>query len=175
MRRLGVGGVSIPALMKEAGLTHGGFYAHFESRDELVAAAIELAAEETKARVFGDDAAGVAPALDAYLSMEHAAHPEYGCVVAALGAEAPRQSATVKESFRYAARGLLRLVERRLHPRSQDTLHDDTLRLARPDGGRGGAGPHGRGQGAGEAPARQRPEALTAGPSVRSRDRLLDE
>ena len=55
LRELGLEGISIPALMKKAGLTHGGFYVHFKDRDDLVAAAVEHAAAETGARVLGPD------------------------------------------------------------------------------------------------------------------------
>ncbi len=47
LRKKGLAGLSIPALMKEAGLTHGGFYLHFHNRDELVAEAVMAAAEGT--------------------------------------------------------------------------------------------------------------------------------
>jgi TetR/AcrR family transcriptional repressor of nem operon len=125
IRRDGLDGVSIPALMKQVGLTHGGFYAHFRDRDELVAAAVGVAADETAERVFGGD---LAASLDAYLSAAHLAHPDVGCVVAALGAEAPRQKAPVRKAFARAARGLIQRVEARLHPRSR-SLHRDSLAL----------------------------------------------
>lgn len=65
LREQGLSGVSIPALTKSVGLTHGGFYAHFESRGELVAAAVEAAATQTAREVFWD---GV-PLVDAFASI----------------------------------------------------------------------------------------------------------
>ena len=55
LRRHGLEGVSIPALMKQAGLTHGAFYTHFKNRDELVAEAVLSAAAETAAGAFSEE------------------------------------------------------------------------------------------------------------------------
>ena len=55
LRKSGLAGVSIPALMKQAGLTHGGFYGYFRDRDELVADAIVSAASDTANGVFAED------------------------------------------------------------------------------------------------------------------------
>lgn len=115
LRRAGLDGVSIPALMKRAGLTHGGFYAHFEDRDELVVEAVRFAANETGSGLF-EAAPTLEVALERYLSLEHVRHPDHGCVVAALGADGPRQSAPVKRAFAWAARGLIDLVQSRLAP-----------------------------------------------------------
>ncbi|MEA5410677.1 helix-turn-helix domain-containing protein, partial [Synechococcus sp. BA-120 BA3] len=92
LRRHGLSGIGIPALMRRAGLTHGAFYAHFPSRDALVAEAIRTAAA---ASVDGPLAPSLSleQSLAAYLSPEHLAHPERGCVIAALGAEGARQPA----------------------------------------------------------------------------------
>jgi TetR/AcrR family transcriptional repressor of nem operon len=127
LRRHGVEGVSIPALMKKAGLTHGGFYGYFRGRDELVAAAVMAAAQETEAGVFSEGRS-LDDVLDLDLSRGHLERPAAGCVIAALGAEAPRQPAPVRRAFAEAARGLLRLVERRLHPESPPgELSDEAL------------------------------------------------
>ncbi len=137
LRRAGLDGVSIPALMKKAGLTHGGFYAHFDDKDDAVAAAVMAAADETAARVFGP-AASVEALLAVYCSPEHVARPGDGCVVAALGGEGRRQGPKVRRAFAYAARGLLRLVEQKLAPvaageeEEEDTdagLSDEALAL----------------------------------------------
>jgi TetR/AcrR family transcriptional regulator, transcriptional repressor for nem operon len=131
LRRDGLGGISIPALMKKAGLTHGGFYTHFKSRDELVAAAVLCAADETGASVLSEEAGDLRATMEAYLSEEHAEHPESGCVLAALGSEGRRQKAPVRRAFAHAARGFLRLVEKKVHDRSPPaTLSDEALRLA---------------------------------------------
>jgi TetR/AcrR family transcriptional repressor of nem operon len=130
LRRQGLSGVSIPELMKSAGLTHGGFYTHFANRDELVAEAIKAAAASTADGVFADDAA-LKDVLSRYLSMGHVLAPEAGCVVAALGPEGSRQSARVRKAFANAARGLLLLVERRVNPTAKrGKLSEEGLRLA---------------------------------------------
>jgi TetR/AcrR family transcriptional repressor of nem operon len=131
LRRDGPEGVSIPKLMEEVGLTHGGFYNHFEDKDELLAECIRFAAATTGAGVLGPEN-DLATALAGYLSPGHAAHPEQGCVVAALGSDARRQPAPVKRAFGEAARGLLRIVDAKLRPgataRGAD-VSDDALRL----------------------------------------------
>ncbi|MEP6991029.1 MAG: helix-turn-helix domain-containing protein [bacterium] len=114
IREQGVQGVSIPALMRRVGLTHGAFYAHFESRDALVAEAVRAAATESAEHIFGG-AQGKDVLYDAYLSAAHAADPAHGCVVAALGAEGSRQPVAVRQAFADAARGLLRRVEFHRH------------------------------------------------------------
>lgn len=129
LREHGLSGVSIPMLMKSAGLTRGGFYAHFERRDDLVAAAVETAAAQTVAGAFSN-ARSVEQTLSLYLSEGHLEHPENGCVVAALGAEGARQVPSVRRAFARAAKGLLGQMERKLHPRRRaHDVSDDALRL----------------------------------------------
>jgi len=124
LRRSGLDGVSIPSLMKRAGLTHGGFYSHFADRDELVAAAVKFAAHETGAGIFeGSDS--LDGALAGYLSPQHVEHPDRGCVVAALGTDAPRQRAPVRRAFAYAAQGLIRLVQQKLAPKADPAVPTD--------------------------------------------------
>ncbi len=115
LRQSGVAGISIPALMKQVGLTHGGFYAHFEDRDELVGAAVRAAADGTAADVFAQDLP-IAQTLGRYLSRAHLEHPGQGCVLAALGTDGARQPAKVRGAFADVARGFLRLVEGKLNP-----------------------------------------------------------
>jgi TetR/AcrR family transcriptional repressor of nem operon len=131
LRRDGLTGVSIPALMKKAGLTHGAFYVHFKSRDELVAEAVQAAAQETASRVLGGDRGGLQAMLEAYLSPEHVERPADGCVLAALGSEARQQHAPVRRAFAEAARGFLGHLQGSLHPAGGSRqLSDDTLALA---------------------------------------------
>lgn len=130
LRDRGLAGVSIPGLMKSAGLTHGGFYAHFADRDELVAAAVEAAGAGTAKGAFGDSLT-LEETLSRYLSSGHVEHPEEGCVVAALGTDGCRQAPRVRQAFAEVARGLLRLVERKLHrDRPSRALSDEALRVA---------------------------------------------
>lgn len=94
-RERGIEGVRVEEVMADAGLTHGGFYAHFESKDELLGEALEHASAQALER-FSTTLQGVSPQrrihelIDGYLSTKHAAHPEVGCPVAALGSEVAR-------------------------------------------------------------------------------------
>jgi len=93
-REQGLAGIGIADLMKEAGLTVGGFYKHFNSRDALVAEAVGLALELWKDQV--DAAASGGPPVtyeslvDEYLSETHRNHPGAGCPVGALAGDLAR-------------------------------------------------------------------------------------
>jgi AcrR family transcriptional regulator len=121
IRRGGFQGVGVADIMKEAGLTHGGFYAHFRNRDALLAEALERAGQDTAARL-RDGAArrrarGRSPLrslVEAYLSERHLGEIETGCDVAALASEMPRQAAEVREAAAQRVRGLLASVRRAL-------------------------------------------------------------
>jgi TetR/AcrR family transcriptional repressor of nem operon len=113
-KRHGLQGVGIADLMKKAGLTHGGFYAHFPDRDTLVAEATAAGYEEAAERLLAhlaeapsDDT--LRALIDRYLSPLHRAHPESGCPLPALAADMSRQPAPVRRAFtdsfrRYTAR-----------------------------------------------------------------------
>src|SRR3954464_12765773 len=103
IRRSGYDGAGVAEIMKEAGLTHGGFYAHFDSREGMLAEAADRAGADTVA--FLTRVAAAAPArqelqamLRTYLSKEHVEGAENGCAVAALGSEMPRQAAKVRQA-----------------------------------------------------------------------------
>ena len=129
-RRDGIDGVSVPALMKEAGLTHGGFYAHFGSKDELVAAIIERALDNTSdylATAARSSDAPAAAVVDAYVDVDHRDHPEWGCVVAAIGAEAARAAPVVRSAMaRSVRRAAQHLGEARV---LGDNAEDEALTL----------------------------------------------
>jgi TetR/AcrR family transcriptional repressor of nem operon len=117
--------------MKAAGLTHGGFYAHFRDRDELVAEAVVHAGLETAEQIFAEANQKPGERFGRYLSKGHVDHPELGCVLAALGADGHRQGAPVRRAFARVARGFLRRVETVLHPASEPgTLSDDAIETA---------------------------------------------
>ncbi len=101
-RKHGVDGIGVADLMKSVGLTHGGFYAHFESKDKLFAEAIDAAFTDSLSSL--QQAIGKAPAsarrkalIDAYLSARHRDHADRGCAIAALGTDIARQGVDVKE------------------------------------------------------------------------------
>jgi TetR/AcrR family transcriptional regulator, transcriptional repressor for nem operon len=100
-RERGVPGVSVADLMAEAGLTHGGFYKQFDSKDALVAEAVARAFEQSAAvaRTF-DSAAGF---VQWYLSADHRDHPGEGCPAAGLAADVAREPAGSDSRAPYAA------------------------------------------------------------------------
>lgn len=111
----GFDGVTVAELMKGAGLTHGGFYNHFESKEELMALAVRRAFDETALRWKGlvkrNPSDPIGAILASYLSGHHLEHPESGCVVAALGTETARQSVRVKAAMANGIEQLLRILE----------------------------------------------------------------
>jgi TetR/AcrR family transcriptional regulator, transcriptional repressor for nem operon len=94
MREEGLQGVGIAELMKEAGLTVGGFYKHFRSRDDLVREAVQSAFGGMKRQLEEDAKAGQPPSyaklIDDYLTEEHRDYPGTGCAFSALTAEIAR-------------------------------------------------------------------------------------
>lgn len=117
IRRSGYAGTGVADIMKEAGLTHGGFYAHFESRDALLAEAVARAGQanagrlDRKIQALGREGASPLRVLiESYLSDEHLAATESGCVVSALISEMPRQAPPVREASAQRVRGLIERV-----------------------------------------------------------------
>jgi AcrR family transcriptional regulator len=94
LRSAGYDGVSVAEIMKDAGLTHGGFYAHFPSRDALVVEALERATEQSIANLESSEDLETFAAR--YLSDAHVKKPELGCALAALGSETRRQPRAVR-------------------------------------------------------------------------------
>ncbi len=104
LREKGAHGIGVADLMKEAGLTHGGFYAHFDSREALVIEAFAYAmdrAMEHWRKVTGEVAPEKRLALVAelYLSALHRDDPGHGCSIPALGAEIARESPKTRRAF----------------------------------------------------------------------------
>ena len=105
LRESGTAGPGVAELMKAAGLTHGGFYKHFGSRDDLVAEAVERALRDNEGSVTAltADAADPRAALDAfvdwYASAAHRDSPATGCAVVAFGADAPRSGQRVRTAY----------------------------------------------------------------------------
>jgi len=121
LRRNGYSGVGVADVMKQAGLTHGGFYAHFPSRDALLAEALAHAGRDSAAlmgRRIGQRVARGQSALralvESYLSESHLREVEAGCVVAALGSEMHRQTPELLEPSAARVRGLIALVQQAL-------------------------------------------------------------
>ncbi len=136
IRRHGYAGVGVADVMKEAGLTHGGFYAHFDSRDALLVEALERAgrqssevvtrAAELRAR---DGVSAFRSLVESYLADAHLASLETGCPVAALGCDMPRQSETVREASTARVQRLIAAVRATLPgaPRATASVVAGTL------------------------------------------------
>lgn len=117
-RAHGINGVSVPALMAEAGLTHGAFYGHFDSKEELAAAACAHAIEQSSAiydglleRHGGVQGAALTEFVKRYTSRLHRDQPGLGCPIAALADDASREEfkGPVRKAF---AAGLERMIDR---------------------------------------------------------------
>ena len=132
IRRSGYDGTSVADLMKEAGLTHGGFYAHFTSREAMLAEAADRAGAEAVAA--SSRIAASVPAeqalqslLHAYLSKEHVKSPEMGCPVAALGSEMPRQAPEVRRAATRRIKEMIDVVARQSPDWGQPGAHEHAL------------------------------------------------
>jgi TetR/AcrR family transcriptional repressor of nem operon len=117
IRRSGYDGTGVADLMKKVGLTHGGFYAHFASREAMLAEAADRAGAESVATLTRVAAAAppeeaLRSMIRAYLSKEHVEGAETGCPVAALGSEMPRQAAKVRRAATRSIKDVIDLVVR---------------------------------------------------------------
>lgn len=113
-RENGYDGVGVSPLMQEAGLTHGGFYKQFKSKDDLIAQATKAALDQTAARLasIGDpsDTRRLETIIRHYLSEAHRDAPGQGCALAALGADAARHGPVVRGVMEDAVRTHLELL-----------------------------------------------------------------
>ena len=123
LRESGFSGVGVADIMKRAGLTHGGFYAHFPSREALLAEALERAGEDSHGRLSRSvesashqGTTALRALVEGYLSERHLKSPETGCPVAALASEMPRQGDVVREAASARVRSLIATVEAALPP-----------------------------------------------------------
>jgi len=132
IRRSGYGGTGVVDIMKDAGLTHGGFYAHFASREAMLAEAADRAgAEGVAAAARLAAAAPPQKALQAllrgYLSKAHVEAVETGCGVAALCSETPRQPPEVRRAATRRLKEMIDLVARQSPGWGQPRTHEQAL------------------------------------------------
>lgn len=122
-REKGFDGVGIADIMSAAGLTHGGFYRHFASKDDLAAQTCKLAMDGTADRwsglLQGDQQAPLPALLAHYLSQRHRDDAGRGCMFASLGADAARQQIGVRSAFTGGLNALLELLGRTVRGPSQ--------------------------------------------------------
>ncbi len=115
MLAVGPDGIGVAGLMAKAGLTHGGFYAHFKSKDDLVAEAVgqmfgdsrALLASCTEGRAPAD---GLANYIDAYLSKTHRDQTDRGCPLPRLSGELARMPEAARERFAAGAQALTEMI-----------------------------------------------------------------
>jgi TetR/AcrR family transcriptional regulator, transcriptional repressor for nem operon len=101
VRTEGLAGAAVSAVMRDTGLTHGGFYKHFPSKDELLIEALaeafrEIADHLAQAAQDSEPGAGWRAIVKTYLTPEHADHAEWECPLAALGSELARADPALK-------------------------------------------------------------------------------
>ena len=148
-RERGFDGVGVAEIMQAAGLTHGGFYGNFASKDALAAEACACSFAQSAARATpGSGATGddLAAYLDVYLSELHRDHPADGCPVAAYVTEVAHQDDAVQAEF---TAGVARLVDciaaaagsGRARGRGCQGAPQPCVDGPRGDGGRDGTGP----------------------------------
>ena len=132
IRRSGYNGTGVADIMKAAGLTHGGFYAHFPSREAMLAEAADRAGGES-VQMMERIAANVPPQqvlpamMQAYLSKEHLEEIETGCATAALASEMPRQAPEVRRAATRRIKEMIDLVARQSPDWGQPGAHERAL------------------------------------------------
>jgi TetR/AcrR family transcriptional repressor of nem operon len=152
IRRAGYRGVGVADIMKEAGLTHGGFYAHFDSRDGLLVEAMARAGQENIASLskaierrlaMGDTR--YQALVETYLHEAHLERTENGCVIAALSSEMTRQEDAVRDEARRRVDAMVEFVQTALPDGSDESEASvvtatmvGALQLARTLGGKSG-------------------------------------
>jgi TetR/AcrR family transcriptional repressor of nem operon len=113
-REFGLEGIGVAELMKAAGLTHGGFYRHFASKEELMASAcargLEGSLNAAHRVVEHHPKQALSAMASAYLSAAHRDAPGEGCVLAALGAEAAHHGALVRAAITEGVRPMITLL-----------------------------------------------------------------
>src|SRR5256714_14977429 len=131
-RRTGYDGTGVAEIMKEVGLTHGGFYAHFASREAMLAEAADRAGAESVATLTRVAAAAppqeaLRSLMRAYLSKEHVEDAESGCPVAALGSETPRQASRVRRAATARLKDMIDCVARHSPDQGSPGGYEHTL------------------------------------------------
>src|SRR6058998_3297755 len=132
IRRSGYDGTGVADIMKKVGLTHGGFYSHFDSREAMLAEAADRAGADAvaaSARIAGSAAPerALSELVRAYLSKAHLEAIETGCPVAALGSEMPRQAPEVRRAATGRIKEMIDLVARQSPDWGQPGAHERAL------------------------------------------------
>ena len=132
LREKGAHGVGVADLMKEAGLTHGGFYAHFDSREALVIEAFAYAMDRSTAR-WRKKAEEIPPdqrfaaIVDAYLTPLHRDDPGNGCAVPALAAEIAREGVKTRRAFSAKLEQMIDMMAEQIPGRSRKAAREQAM------------------------------------------------
>jgi len=128
-RQRGFDGIGVADIMKGAGLTHGGFYGHFASKDALTAEACAavLGKEKWAERVAGTPHPSFSAVVRGYLSPRHRDDPGHGCLLAALGSDVVRQPRSVRRAFTEGLRERVETLRALLPGRSAAARREKAL------------------------------------------------
>lgn len=129
-REHGFDGIGLKDLMKGAGLTQGGFYKQFESKDDLAALASRRAMESATRRWSSVAASSSNPlqaVVDLYLSTGHRGETGDGCPLVALGADAARQSPEVRTPFQDGIKAHLQVLEELMQNEGQPNAAEKAM------------------------------------------------
>ena len=127
----GIDGSGVAALMADAGLTNGAFYAHFESKDDLVANVVadQLAAQRAVLAALPEGRAALEQFVRDYLAPRHRDHPDDGCPNAALLDEISRCGDAVRSSYTKGMQSLVDVIATHLSPENPAAAHTRALGL----------------------------------------------
>jgi TetR/AcrR family transcriptional repressor of nem operon len=130
-KRDGFDGSGVVGLMADAGLTAGAFYAHFESKDELVATAVadQLREQREGIGALAREGAGIEELVRSYLSVEQRDHRESGCPSAALLDEIGRATEATKQAYTEGALAVIDDLAAALSPEDPQSLRLKALSL----------------------------------------------
>jgi len=131
LKRDGIDGSGIATLMADAGLTNGAFYAHFQSKDDLVTTVVgdQLGRQASEFSELPGGRAGLEVFVGQYLSAAHRDHPDVGCPSAALLDEVARCAAATKKAYTAGAKAILDEICTRLAPEDPESARGTALQL----------------------------------------------
>jgi TetR/AcrR family transcriptional regulator, transcriptional repressor for nem operon len=128
-RERGYDGIGVAQIMKRAGLTHGGFYGHFDSKDDLAAEITGrvLRREGWLERLTGRPDPSFADFVRSYLSPRHRDDPGHGCFFAAVGSDVVRQPRSVRRAFTDGVRQRLDIIGQLIPGRSAEARRRNAI------------------------------------------------
>jgi AcrR family transcriptional regulator len=131
LKQDGIDGSGVATLMADAGLTNGAFYAHFASKDDLVASAVadQLREQRESLSTLAPGRAGIEQYVRAYLSAGHRDNPADGCPSAALLDEIARATDTTKRAYTDGLLAVIDDITARLNPHDPPSVRAQTLNI----------------------------------------------